>query len=222
MRFANRRSAGAELAQLLKKRLPRPATIIALSRGGVIVAGEVALSLDLALEFLITQRITHPSRAHHTICALTETGDPVCDPEVRSRFDPDWLAQRVQEAKNEAHRRRQLYRAADSSMSSGHHIVLIDDGVATGLTADAAVREIRAHRQPKSIIVAAPIIPHTVADRLATQVDRVIALDTPAHFAGDIADYYRDFEEVGDDQALKALKQASRYAQATGQQHVEH
>lgn len=211
MRFANRRSAGAELAQLLKKLLPQPATIIALSRGGVVVAAEVALNLNLALDILITQRITHPSRAHHSICALTETGDPVCDPEVRSRLDPNWLAQRVQEAKNEANRRKQLYGTLDSSISSdGHHVVLIDDGVATGLTADAAIREIRAHRKPKSIIVAAPIIPHTVADRLATQVDRVIALDTPAHFAGSIADYYLEFEEIGDDQVLKALKHVNR------------
>ncbi|MFP5305924.1 MAG: phosphoribosyltransferase, partial [Gammaproteobacteria bacterium] len=165
MRFRNREHAGNLLADALSTRIHEPAILYALPRGGVALAAVIARRLQLPLDLVIPRKIGHPWQPEYGIGAVTENGEPVFNEEERRRADPAWLERAIAGQRSEARRRRELYSGGrPRTPAQGRCAILVDDGVATGLTLRAAVAEVRADR-PARIVVAVGVAPPETAAR---------------------------------------------------------
>ncbi|MFP5304818.1 MAG: phosphoribosyltransferase [Gammaproteobacteria bacterium] len=205
MRFRNREHAGQQLASLLEGRIHKPAIVYALPRGGVPVAAVIARALELPLDLVIPRKLGHPWQPEYAIGAVTETGEPVCNEDELRRVDADWFAARVEAERREAQRRRQLYSGGRARISAqGQCAILVDDGVATGLTLEAAIREVRADG-PSRLVVAVGVAPRETAARFGKLVDAFVSAQLPEHFQGAVGAYYEDFRQLTDDDVLAAL-----------------
>jgi putative phosphoribosyl transferase len=210
MRFRNREHAGHLLAAALKGHVGAAAIVYALPRGGVPVGVAVARQLDLPLDLVIPRKLGHPQQPEYAIGAVTETGAPVCNEEECRRVDPAWFESKVAAERREAHRRRALYCGGDARASAKDRCaILVDDGVATGLTLEAAAREIRAER-PSRLIVAVGVAPADTAERFRGLVDDFVAVLTPEHFRGAVGSYYEDFHQLSDEDVLTLLAGLNR------------
>ena len=210
--FADRRAAGRALAAALRARRPRPPVVVlALPRGGVPVAAEVARALDAPLDLLIVRKIGAPWQPELAIAAVVE-GDPpdlVVDEPARAALDVPHATIERQAAHEllEIARRRERYlggRAA--AAAAGATVVLVDDGIATGTTVRAALRALR-RRAPGRVILAVPVAPPDVIAALGAEVDEVVCLATPEPFSA-VGCHYVDFAQVDDDGVLAALASA--------------
>jgi predicted phosphoribosyltransferase len=211
--FKDRKEAGQRLgAALAGKYAGEEGVVYALPRGGVVLGVEVARALGMPLDLVIARKIGHPHNPEYAIGAVTEGGEPVSNPRELARVGAEWFARAVERERREARRRREVYVGGRAPLSpAGRTAILVDDGIATGLTMEAAVREVRRHH-PKRLVVAVPVIPPDTAARLAREVDEVVALDVPADYFGAVGAYYADFPQVTDEQVVAAL----RAAQAPG------
>ena len=206
MYFTDRHEAGRLLAALLEEKVDRSTLIYALPRGGVPVAVEVALALHQPLDLVIARKIGHPMQPECAVCAVTEHGKPIVDERQRAHLDPLWLERRIQEERAEARRRRERYCGPLSRRSAnGHRVVLIDDGIATGLSMEAALQDLLADG-PKHVIVAVPVAPIEAVDRLKRKVDEFICAEAPARFAGSVGAYYENFAQLRDEDVLRDLQ----------------
>jgi predicted phosphoribosyltransferase len=205
MRFDNRRQAGQALARALAPELQRPAIVYGLPRGGVPLAVEIALAHKLPLDLAIPRKIGHPWQPEYAICAVTETGQPVCNEEELRRVDKAWFRARVEAERKEARRRRVFYRGDHPRMSAaGQCAILVDDGIATGLTMQAAVADVRADG-PARLIVAVAVAPRETVEHFAGFVDRFVAVHVPDFYAGAVGNYYLDFHQLSDQDVLDEL-----------------
>ena len=204
MKFVDRRDAGVRLAKALARYDSEDAVVYALPRGGVVIADEVAKQLELPLALVIPRKIGHPENEEYAVCAVTEKGEPVCNEEESSRLDPAWLKTAIARERKEAKRRRETYDGPDIP-ATGRLAIVVDDGIATGLTMRAAIRSLR-KELPSEIIVAAPIAPHEVVEFLKGEADDVVVLDDSEPFLGAIGAYYDSFEQVSDDEVVGIMK----------------
>ncbi len=133
MKFADRKDAGMRLAKALARYDSDDAVIYALPRGGVITAQEVAKQLELPLALVIARKIGHPDNEEYAVCAVTEEGEPVCDTHESHAVDPAWLTNAIARERKEAKRRRLAYDGPDIP-ATGKIAIIVDDGIATGLT----------------------------------------------------------------------------------------
>ncbi len=205
MRFKNREEAGRLLGGVLRGHVRQPAIVYALPRGGVPVAVAVARALDLPLDLVIPRKLGHPWQPEYAIGAVTETGEPVCNEDERRRVDPEWFEAKVAAERREARRRRLLYCAGRARTSArGQCAILVDDGVATGLTLEAAIREIRADG-PSRVIAAVGVAPADTAERFRALVDDFVAVQAPEAFQGAVGAYFEDFHQLTDDDVLALM-----------------
>ncbi len=207
MRFKDRVDAGKQLAEKLEKYRDKEAVIYALPRGGVVLGYEIAKRLKAPLDLVITRKIGHPNNPEYAICAIAEDGHMICNEEERSRIENIWFDEKVKNEQEEAKRRRELYLQGKSENAKGKIAIIIDDGVATGLTLRLAIKELK-HKQPKRIVVAVPVAPREIASELEKEVDEFIALDIPRFYLGAVGAYYGDFIQVTDEEVIGLLKKA--------------
>lgn len=203
--FTDRRDAGVRLAKALARYGSKDAVIYALPRGGVVVADEVARRLELPLALIIPRKIGHPENEEYAVCAITEEGELVCDEEESSRLDPAWLQAAAAREQAEAKRRRAAYGGARKS-ATGKVAIIVDDGIATGLTMRAAIRSLRGEL-PSKVVVAAPMAPCEVVEYLKSEADAVLVLDNSEPFLGAIGAYYDSFPQVTDDEVIGMMRQ---------------
>lgn len=211
MRFKNRQEAGRLLAEGLRKILinhpDESAIIYALPRGGVVLGVEIAKALGLPLDLVITRKIGHPQHPEYAICAVAEDGDYLCNPVEQAMVDPDWLEAEFTKQKKEAQRRRLAYLGEQQALSPENKIaIIVDDGIATGLTVWLAINEIK-HYLPRRVIIAVPIVPSSTAERLRSEVDGLVALDIPELFLGGVGAYYDNFPQVTDQEVIQLLNE---------------
>ncbi len=205
MHFADRQEAGKLLAAALLPYRGDDVVIYALPRGGVVLGAEVARALQAPMDLVISRKIGHPFNPEYAICAITETGQAICNEEERAGIDAVWFQHAEEETRAEAKRRRERYLGSRTRMSAdGKTAILIDDGIATGLTMFAAIADIKA-MHPRRIIVAVPVIPRETAGNLERQADAVVALDIPTFFLGAVGAYYTDFPQVSDEEVIALL-----------------
>ena len=209
MLFRNRTDAGRQLAKALLKYKSRHPVILALPRGGVSVAAEVAVALDAPLDLLLVRKIGLPSQPELAMGAVTDGEEPTI---IRNRdvielsgISADEFDAVCEEERNEIERRRKRY-LGDRARSKvkGQVVIIIDDGIATGATTLAAIRAVR-RREPRELVLAVPVAPLDTINMLQPEVDAVVCLDTPEDL-GAIGYFYRDFRQVSDDEVIVALR----------------
>lgn len=208
MHFTDRVSAGKLLAKALKTYRGKDVVVYALPRGGVVTGLEIAKYLHAPLELIIARKIGHPYQSEYAIAATSENGDVVGSKEKIESVDTVWFEQEIKKQRKEAKRRREVYLAGrDTIAIKGKTAILVDDGIATGLTMRAGIQELK-HRHPKKIVVAVPIIPESTADILKKEVDEVVALAIPSDdiFLGAVGAYYDDFSQVSDEEVIAILQ----------------
>lgn len=210
MHFRDRKEAGRKLADALGRYKKRKAVVYALPRGGVVLGAEIAKDLGAPLDLIVPRKIGHPDQPEYGICAVTDKGYLVCSKREISRLSPAWLTSEVQKQQTEAKRRRQKYQTKQSNTSAkGKTAIIVDDGVATGLTMLAAIEEVK-NSDPKEVILATPVIPNDIAGTLKRYVNDLVALDQPVAYLGAIGAYYDDFDQVDDKEVTRLIKDASK------------
>ncbi|CAM5258729.1 phosphoribosyltransferase [Streptomyces aurantiogriseus] len=213
MQFRDRRQAGRKLAEVLRTQqekgaLPDP-VVLALPRGGVAVAAEVAQVLDAPLDVLVVRKIGAPFQQELGVGAIA--GDDALfdeDALVRLGLARSELAPVVERERAELRRRERIYRQGRPAPDlRGRTAIVVDDGLATGATARAALRTVRL-RAPRRVVLAVPVgAPEAVA-LLHAEADEVICLHTPVSFMA-VGLWYEDFEQLTDDDVLEALHTAA-------------
>jgi predicted phosphoribosyltransferase len=201
--------SGAISSQCLPANLQDHAIVLALPRGGVPVAYEIARALELPLDLLLVRKLGVPGHEELAMGAIASGGSRVINRDVVDALavPASTLTTVEQRELAELHRRQRLYRG-DRPLPPLRHrtIILVDDGLATGSTMLAAIdaaRQQQAHR----IIVAVPVAPPSTIDHLRHSVDAVICPHTPEPFHG-VGAWYRDFSQTTDDQVRQLLRQA--------------
>ncbi len=198
--FVDRRDAGRRLARALERLPTEDGIVLGLLRGGLLVADEVAQGLGLDLDFLVVRKIGAPGRPELALGAMAENLDrPVLAEEVLRELGltPVEVAARARRVAEEVAVRTAALRAGrDPPRLADRPVVVVDDGLATGATAEAAVRAVRA-QGPSFLVLAVPVCPADRAARFRSQVDEFVALETPSRFAA-VGLWYEDFSEVSD------------------------
>jgi len=202
VQFQNRSEAAKKLAVLLKKYKVGSAVVLGIPRGGAITAKVIAKELSLPFGLIIVRKIGHPQIPEYAIAAISESGTLVENKEETQNIDPVWLKEETERQLSEALRRRNTYWGKQNSLNlKGKTVIIIDDGLATGLTMAAAVQEVR-NQKPKKIVVAVPVCPADTAEKLKKIADEFVALDTPEIFEGAVGAYYKEFPQVGDEEIV--------------------
>ncbi|BAU49515.1 phosphoribosyl transferase [Sulfurifustis variabilis] len=205
MRFRDRAEAGRRLAAALAGHVEGPGVVYPLPRGGVVLGAEIAAALRLPLDLIIPRKIGHPYSPEYGIAAVVESGEIVRNEAEVARVDASWFEQAVARERAEARRRRLLYLRGRAPVPvEGKTAILVDDGIATGLTMEAAIREAKRLR-PARTIVAVPVAPPDTARRIGREVDAFVALEIPEFYLGAVGAYYDDFPQLTDDEVIGLL-----------------
>jgi len=206
----NRTIAGKELALALQKYQNLEDTIVlALPRGGVPVAFEIAKELNAPLDLMLVRKLGTPHYPELAMGAIASNNIRVLNPQVIYSYDiSEAQIEEVEKAeRQELERRAVAYRGERPYPDLGDKIViLVDDGLATGATMHAAIDAVRL-QDPRSIIVAVPVAPPDSIDALRRKVDEVICPLEPTQFSS-IGQWYEDFSQVSDETVTKLLSQA--------------
>jgi len=212
MPFRDHADAGRRLAGALRDRLPSDVVVLALPRGGVPVAYEVAQALGAPLDVILVRKLGVPFQPELAMGAIGEDGVRVLNDDVLAMAKvSDAELARVEVAQRaELERRAERYRRGRPRLDvTGRTVVVVDDGVATGSTARAGCRVARALGAGR-VVLAVPVAPPEVHRRFAEDADEVVVLETPARF-GAVGQFYDRFDQVDDDTVV-ALLDASRPA----------
>ena len=205
--YRDRRHAGQELARLLREyEKDRNVRVLALPRGGVPVAAEVAATLNAPLDILVVRKVGLPWQPELAAGAIAPGGVVVRNPDVSTSFTDldEALAPVITAERRELQRREALYRKGRAQIDVQDRIViLIDDGIATGSTMEAAVGALRA-LHARSVIVAVPVAPPDTIERLSRLADCVICPNQPEPFVA-VGRWYDDFPQLSDDEVIAIL-----------------
>lgn len=216
--FQDRAEAGRKLAERLRHLKGSKALVVGLPRGGVVVAAEIARTLELDLEVLIVRKIGHPENPELGVGALVEGGTPRLDSKILKTLglSARELEPTIEAERQEAERRARLYRGGRPFPDiRGRTVVLVDDGIATGNTVRAAVSALKT-RGALRIILAVGVAPPETLHDLHWSVDEVVCLSAPQDFAA-VGQAYRRFDQVEDEEVLKLLASTRRPTGAAGE-----
>jgi putative phosphoribosyl transferase len=210
--FASRQDAGRQLARRLKAMAIEDPVILALPRGGVPVAAEVARELNAPLDLVLVRKIGAPGQPELAAAAIVDGAAPVLveNEEVMRMLGltSREIGELARPALAEIDRRRLRYLGGRKPMDiAGKTAVVVDDGIATGTTARAALKALRG-RGPKSLILAVPVASPGALASLRNAADRTVALLEPGDFYA-IGPYYAEFHQLTDDEVMSALSAAS-------------
>jgi len=205
--FRDRQDAGRQLAIVLQRFRSEGPLVLGLARGGVVLAHQIATVLDCDLDVLVARKVGAPGHPEFGIGAVAPDGVQVSNPRVleflaisESAFDQ--LANRE---RAEVDRRLLLYRSrAGPPAVRGRTAIVVDDGLATGVTALASARYVRT-LQPRRLVLAVPVCSQPAHEVLQPEVDEMICLSRPEQFRA-VGEWYQDFSQVEDDEILDLLK----------------
>lgn len=214
--FRDRADAGRQLAHLLSSRHLSDPLILALPRGGVPVASEIARALNAPLEVFVARKIGMPGHLERGIGAIAEGGIVVAIGETMQHLQlpPQDLAALVADEQRELQRRVTRYRGSRPLPHlSDRDVILVDDGLATGVTAEAALLALR-EAQPRWLGLAVPVGAPGAAERLAQLADEVFCLHAPPDFWA-VGSWYDDFSQTSDLEVLRLLDRSPPTAEGT-------
>lgn len=201
--FKNRTEAGKKLAPLLGEYRGTDAIILALPRGGIIIGREISKALGLPLDIIVTRKIGAPGNDEYAIGAIDINGNGVWNEAERANVDPKWLEHKVESEKKEAIRRFETYRKGMASQDlKGKTAIIVDDGIATGLTMQSAVAYAK-HEGAEKVVVAVTVASSESVQTLKSNAE-VFVLESPVFFSA-VGQWYEDFQQVTDDEVIEIL-----------------
>jgi len=210
MAFRDRADAGRQLATRLSAYRDEPVVVVALPRGGVPVAAEVAMALRAPLDVLVVRKLGCPWQPELGMGAIAEGDITVRNVELIARLGVDDAAVRsvADRERTELERRIRRYRGERPPVPvEGRTVILVDDGIATGSTARAAVDVLR-RRGAARVVLAAPVAPREAVATLGNAADEVVTVETPRLFMA-IGQFYDDFSQTTDDEVAGLLAERS-------------
>jgi putative phosphoribosyl transferase len=199
--FHDRKEAGLALAQKLLHYKDVDGVVLAVPRGGVPVAYEVAKMLHLPLEIILSKKIGHPAHKEFAIGAVSLTGR-IIDPDI---YVPEEYIE--QETRRIRMRLKDMYKKymgdKDPTDIKDKIVILIDDGIATGNTLLSTIQMLK-NNKPKKIVVAVPVASPSAAKKIKDQVDEFISLLVPDNFYA-VGQFYENFQPVSDEEVISLL-----------------
>lgn len=213
--FRDRVHAGQELAEALQHLADSNPVVLALPRGGVPVAFEVAHSLKARLDLVLVRKIGAPGNEELALGAVIDGAEPkwVINQELFNQIapPPNWFEEEMERQLSELERRRQRYCGnRPAPLLGGRCVIVIDDGVATGATVRAALKGLK-QANPSRIVLAIPVGPREEVEMLRTAVDELVCLAMPEPFVG-VGRHYGDFTQTSDEQVIDLLERAQGLA----------
>lgn len=211
MVFNDRREAGRRLADRLLPFKDKQPLVLALPRGGVPVAFEVARALRAPLDLVLVRKIGAPHNEEFAVGAVAE-GEPaelVLDSRLVKRLaiSPEYLEKTKAAAQAENARRRKLYCGdREPAKIAGHTAIVIDDGIATGATMRAALHATR-QRKPARLVLAVPVAAPDSLEHLRHEADEIVCLEAPENFMA-VGQFYRHFPQLQDAEVIALLDEA--------------
>jgi putative phosphoribosyl transferase len=206
VRFADRVDAGRRLAAALEHLRDEDVVVLGLPRGGVPVAAEVATALGKPLDVIVVRKLGTPGHEELGMGAIGEGGVRVLNEDIVSSVgaSAEQLASVEAAERAELDRRARRFRGDRPRLDlAGKTAIVVDDGVATGSTAIAALQVARALGAARTVL-ATPVAPHGIERRMAPYADDIVALDTPRWFSA-VGQFYDDFDQTSDAEVVAAL-----------------
>ncbi|MGR0184495.1 phosphoribosyltransferase [Azospirillum aestuarii] len=210
-RFRDRSEAGRRLATRLAHLGDEKPVVLALPRGGVAVAVEVARALHAPLDLVLVRKIGAPFQPELAVGAVADGGrvETVINPDVADFVPESWIGEEKVRQLREIERRRAVYVGDRPRVPvAGRTAILVDDGIATGATMLAALRSVRRAR-PRRTVLAVPVAPLDVLSELRVEADEIVCLQAPNPFDA-IGAFYEDFHQLDDAEVVHLLDEASR------------
>jgi len=208
MLFKDQVSAGEKLAEALKEYQNKGAVVLAIPRGGVATGHGLARVLNLPLDVIVTRKIGAPDNPELAIGAVGETkGSLWLNKKLASQLgvSEDYIKSETRIQKLEIKRRERVYRKGREPLDlKNKTVILVDDGIATGATMIAAIREIRNMGTDK-VVVATPVAPPETVEELKKEADEVICLQTPRLFFA-VGQWYENFKQYSDEEVIELIK----------------
>ena len=208
MIFRDRKDAGVRLAQVLREFKGKDVIILAIPRGGVPVAKEIADFLGCEMDVIITRKVGAPNNPEFAIGSVTQDGELLTDLRFATSYgvgESYILEESKRQAKIVKERLRKFRGDKPYPYLQNRIVVIVDDGIATGYTIRAAVQSVKT-KGPSKIVLAVPVAPRDAIEELRSEVDQVVCLSTPEIFYA-IGEFYENFEQVEDEEVVKMLKQ---------------
>jgi putative phosphoribosyl transferase len=205
-RFEHRRHAGQVLAERLLRWRDSQPVVVGLPRGGVVVAYEVAKALGAPLDVIVVRKVGVPGQSELAMGAVGEQGASVVNERIvrLAGVTPDEYARVETRERREVQERAQRFRPVERRVPmSGRTVIVVDDGIATGATARAALQVARAHGAAV-LVLAVPVGAEESLDELAVEADEVVAVWRPSDL-GAVGSWYRDFDQVTDEEVRRLL-----------------
>jgi predicted phosphoribosyltransferase len=205
MVFRDRNEAGKLLAIRLRSyQNKKDALVLAVPRGGVVVGKELSSFLNLPLGIIITQKISAPGNPELAIGALGPDNVVVWNEDVLAQIGltPEDLAPQIKNEKLKMQNYNEKFKKREISLA-GKIIILTDDGIATGATMEAAIAWIKL-QNPSKIVLAVPVAPPEVIEKLKPMVEELVCLEQPEFFSA-VGQFYQEFEQVTDEEVISIL-----------------
>jgi putative phosphoribosyl transferase len=214
IKFKDRFTAGEILASTLGKYKNDQdgVTVIGIARGGVIVADPIAEKLNADFDVIVPRKLRSPHNSENAMGAIMHDGSLYLDSSTlqtqNDNISNNYIETEKWEQKKEMERRLSMYRPYSREYKIRHRtVILVDDGIATGATMIASARWIR-KQEPKRLIIAAPVAPKQVIERLKSEADRIGVVRNASEFKA-VEQFYQEFADVSDDQTIQIAKRRS-------------
>lgn len=211
--FKNRADAGCKLAGKLTQFAKKDIIVLAIPRGGVVVAAQVAKSLNAPLDLIIPRKLGAPQNEELAIGAVAGPNEVILDEALiqHLRISKDYIRQVIAKELKEIDRRRQLYLGDCPEIKLfGKIAIIVDDGLATGATARAAIKTARL-KKPRKIVFAVPVGPRHTVELVEQEADEVICLEIPTLFYA-VGRHYQNFAQVNDSRVIEILSRFKKTA----------
>ena len=209
MIFADRAEAGRALGEALSAYSGEDAAVLGIPRGGVVVAAEIAVALAGSLDVVVPRKLGAPGNPELGLGAIAPGVRVLDQLTIRALgVSTEYLEREIERQEREIERRERLYRSGAPPVElEGRTGIVVDDGIATGGTATAALRWVRA-RGAARVVLAVPVAPTATMRRMAGEADEIVVLQMPDLFHA-VGQWYRRFEQVEDDEVIRVLARAT-------------